>query len=132
MAEASTQQQLDQGPTTAELLRRALDDVRELARAEVELAGKELGQEARDALLAAVVTAACVALAVCAVALGVGALVVGFGGSMAAALGVAAAIVAVAGGVGFAVSVGKLPKGFLPRTRRRVASDISTMKDHLA
>ena len=44
--------------STAELIRKALADMQELARAEVALAGKELGTEARGALVSSVVLSA--------------------------------------------------------------------------
>ncbi|HEX3596557.1 MAG TPA: phage holin family protein [Polyangiaceae bacterium] len=117
---------------TAELLRKALEDVQELARAEVALAGKELGDEVRGALITAIAIAASIAVGICAVAAGVAALIVAFGGTLVAAFGTAAAILAVAAASGIALTLARLPKSFLPRTRRRVAQDITEMKDHLA
>lgn len=122
----------DDGASTAELIRQALEDVQDLARAEVALAGKELGSEARDVAIVSLVLAVSIAAGVCAIALGVGALIVGFGGTLAAALGVAAGILAIAAAVGIALALTKMPKGLLPRTRGRVAHNISEMKDHFA
>jgi hypothetical protein len=117
---------------TAELLRKALEDVQELARAEVALAGKEIGNEARDVLFTAIALSASIAVGVCAVAVGIAVLIVALGGPIVAALGVAAGLLALVAAVGVAMSLARFPKGFLPRTRRRVAEDISEMKDHFA
>ncbi len=117
---------------TAELLRKALDDVQELVRAEVALAGKELGDEARGALVTSVAISASIAVGLSAVAMGIAALIVAFGGPVVAALGCAAALLAIAAGVGIALSLTSFPKNFMPRTRRRVAEDITEMKDHFA
>ena len=117
---------------TAELIRKALSDVQELARAEVALAGKELGAEARGALFGSVVLSASVAAGIVAVALAVAALVVAFGGSVVVALFCAAGLLGVAAGVGVAVTFAQWPRRFLPGTRRRIARDIAELKDHLA
>ena len=118
--------------STAELVRKALADVQELARAEVALAGKELGTEARAALIGSVVLSATVAVGVVAVALALAAVVVAFGGSVVVALCCAAGLLAVAAGAGLAVTFAQWPKRFLPGTRRRIARDIAELKDHLA
>ncbi|HVW28220.1 MAG TPA: phage holin family protein [Polyangiaceae bacterium] len=125
-------QRPEDGESTGELLRKALEDVQNLARAEVALAGKELGSEARDVALVSLVLAVSIAASVCAVALAVGALIVGLGGTLTAALGVAAAILAVTGAGGIAVSLSKAPKTLLPRTRDRVSRNLTEMKDHFA
>jgi hypothetical protein len=118
--------------STAELIRKALDDVQELAKAEVALAGKELGAEATSTFVTAIAMSVSIAVGVCAVATGVAALIVGLGGTTVAALASAAAILAIATAIGIVTSIARSPKGFLPRTRQRVAEDISEMKDHFA
>jgi hypothetical protein len=133
MAQADTPRTAqDDGESTAELIRKALDDVQDLARAEVALAGKELGSEARDVAIVSLVLAVSIAAGVSAIALGTGALIVTFGGTIAAAFGVGAAILAIAAACGIALALTKMPKGLMPRTRGRVARDISEMKDHFA
>jgi hypothetical protein len=133
MAEPDTQRaEPGDGESTAELLRQALEDVQDLARAQVALAGKELGSEARDIAIVSLVLAASIAIGVCAIALGVGALVVAFGGTLDGALGVAAGILAIAAACGIALGITKMPRGIMPRTRGRVARDISEVKDHFA
>jgi hypothetical protein len=118
--------------STAELVRNALSDVQELARAEVALAGKELGAEARGALVSSVVWSASIAVGIVAISLALAAVVVTFGGSAVEALGWAAGLLAVATGAGLAVASAQRPKRFLPGTRRRLARDIAELKDHLA
>jgi hypothetical protein len=117
--------------STAELVRKALADMQELARAEVALAGKELGTEARGALFSSVVLSASIAAGVAAVALALAAVIVAFGGSVVVALCCAAGLLGVAGGAGLAVTFAQWPKHFLPGTRRRITRDISELKDHL-
>jgi len=118
--------------STAELVRKALVDVQELARAEVALAGKELGTEARGVLVASAVLSASVAAGVAAIALAVAAVVVAFGGTVVEAFGWASGLLGVAAGAGLAFTFARWPKRFLPGTRRRVARDIAELKDHLA
>jgi hypothetical protein len=132
MAEPDLRRATPNEESTAELIRQAIDDLRDLARAEVALAGKELGSEARDVAIVALVLAVSIAIGLCAIALGVGALVVAFGGSLEAALGIAAGVLAITSACGIALGLTKMPKGILPRTRGRVAHDISEMKDHFA
>jgi len=121
----------DDTPTT-ELLRKALADMQELARAEVALAGKELGAEARGVLVGSVLLSVSIAAGVAAIALALAAVIVAFGGSLVVALGSAAGLLGVAAGGGLAVTFAQVPKRFLPRTRRRIARDVAEMKDHLA
>jgi hypothetical protein len=118
-------------PSTAELLRKALADVQELARAEVALAGRELGAEAKATLFTSVALSATIGVAVAACATGIGALVAALGGTLAASLGTVAAVLALVAGIGLALSLGWWPKALLPRTRRRIGDDIAQLKDHL-
>jgi uncharacterized membrane protein YqjE len=119
-------------PSTADLIRKALGDMQELARAEVALAGKELGAEAKATLFTSVALSATIAVGVVAVAVGVGALVAAFGGTTVAAFACTAGVLSIAAGIGLAMSLAQWPKGLLPRTRRRLGEDISQLKDHLA
>ena len=121
----------DEAPT-AELVSRALSDMRELARVEVALAVKEVETEARSAVIAAVIGSASIAAMLVAIALALGAVIAGLGGSVVEALGWAAVVFAVAAGVGLAVTYAELPKHRFLGTRRRIARDIAQLKDHLA
>jgi len=118
--------------STAELIRAALEDVRDLARAEVALAGKELGTEVRDIAVVSLVAAASIAIGVCAAALAVAALIINYGGTLVAAFGTAAGLLAIVAAGGVVLSVARAPRGLLPRTRDRVAQNISQVKDHFA
>lgn len=118
--------------STAELIRKALADMQELARAEVALAGKELGTEARGAIVGSIGLSVSIATGVAAVALAVAAVVVAFGGSVVMALCSAAGLLGVIAGVGLVITFAQWPKRFLPGTRRRIARDIAELKDHLA
>lgn len=121
----------DEAPT-AELVSRALSDMRELARVEVALAVKEVETEARNAVIAVVIGLSSIAAALVAIALGVGTLIAALGGSVVEAFGWAAVAFTVLAGIGLAVTYAELPKRLLPGTRRRIAGDISQLKDHLA
>jgi hypothetical protein len=131
-SETSRAEQLESGESTAQLIRQALEDVEALARAEVGLASKELANEARDVAIVSLVLAVSIASGVVAIALGVAALVIRFGGTLDAAFGVAAGVLAITAACGIALGLTKMPKGILPRTRGRVARNISEMKDHFA
>src|SRR5262249_23142754 len=95
MAEPDVRSAAPDEESTGELSPQAIDDLRYLARAEVALAGKERGSEARDVAIVSLVLAVSIAVGLCAIALGVGALVVAFGGSIVAAFGVAAGVLAI-------------------------------------
>jgi MFS family permease len=125
------QEQPDEAPT-AELVSRALSDMRELARVEVALAVKEVETEARGAVIAIIVGSASIAAMLVAIALGLGAIITGLGGSVVEALGWSAGVFAVAAGIGLAVTYAELPKHPLLGTRRRIAGDLAQLKDHLA
>ena len=121
---------LDETPT-ADLVRKAFSDFQELARSEAALAGEELGGEVRTAVITAVVISASVALGVGSVALSVAALIIAYGGTPLSALACAAALLGIAAVSGVAVSVGRRPKSFLPKTRLRLARDFADLKDHI-
>ena len=121
---------LDEAPT-AELVKKAFSDFRELARAEAALAGEELETEVRAAVVTAVVMSAAIAVGVVSIAISIAALVVSNGGSALAAFACAAALLGIAAVVGIAVGLARLPKSFLPKTRLRLARDVADVKDHL-
>jgi hypothetical protein len=121
---------MEEAPT-ADLVRKAFSDFRELARAEAALAGEELGTEARAAVVTAVVVSAAIALGVASIAISVAAVVLSNGGSTLAALVWAAALLGIGAVTGIAVGLARWPKSFLPRTRMRLARDIAEVKDHI-
>lgn len=117
--------------STADLVREALDEAKELVRLEVELAKSEMTEELHEAKMAAVgfaVGAAFMVLALCLLSV---ALVLALGGTAIIALAVAGGFVMVAG-AGALFGYSKLPKKPLERTRNRVTGDIKSLKEHLA
>jgi Flp pilus assembly protein TadB len=116
--------------STIELARRALDEARQLARAEAELAKQDLRAEVRDALHAARDLAIAYACAVLVLASLVTALAVG---AEHAAIAVAAAcaflvVGAILGALGYKAA----PKHALGPTRRRLSDDVHQLKQHVA
>lgn len=121
---------LEEAPT-AELVKGAFDEARELIRLEVELAKAEVKEDARSAARAAVgfgiaAAAVLVMLSVLAVAL-----VFALGATAIAALAVAGGILVIAV-IAAAIAYGVLPKEPLERTRHRLESDVKQLKEHLA
>lgn len=117
--------------STADLVREALDEAKELVRIEVELAKNEVEKEIADAKTAAVgfgiaAGAGIVVLSVLAMAL-----VLALGGTALVALGVAAVFAAIAGGVGY-WAYARLPKRPLEKTRRRIVGEVGELKEHIA
>lgn len=116
---------------TAELVRGAIAEARELVKLEVELARDEVRGEVKQLQSSAVgfgvgAVAALLSLAMLGVAL-----VLSLGGTPLAALGVAVGLLVVAGasaGFGYA----RLPRKPLDRTRRRLRADVLELKEHLA
>lgn len=116
--------------STADLVREALDEAKELVRLEVELAKNEVSQEIAEAKMAAIgfaVGGAFVLLTLCLLAM---ALVLALGGTALIALMVAGAFLIVAG-IGAFFGWSLLPKKPLAATRQRVTGDLKSLKEHL-
>jgi len=117
--------------STADLVREALDEAKELVKIEVELAKGEIEKELRQAKRAAIgfgiaAGAAIVALSVFAVAI-----VLALGATPVAALLVGGMLSVVAGVAGFVAYV-TLPRKPLERTRHRLKTDMNQLKEHIA
>lgn len=117
--------------STADLVRAALDEAKELVRIEVALAKDEVKAEVNGVKRAAIFFAVATAGALVFLSMLGVALVFALGATAPAALGVAAGfllITAVAAYVGWST----LPKKPLDRTRQRLQSDVNQLKEHIA
>jgi uncharacterized membrane protein YqjE len=113
------------------LLKKAVDDMRELVRLEVSLARGEVSEQLARGKTAAIAFAATAVLAIAAFTLLVVALAFAVTptwiGSLIAA-GILLAIAATAAAIGWI----KLPKDPLAQTRRRLDNDVKELKEHAA
>ncbi len=119
---------LDEVPIP-ELISRALTEVKDLARVEIELAKEDVRSEAKGAVRAAIGFGVGAAAGILAVGLLLLALVLAVGSAPWVPLLLAAgfAVLAAAGG---AVGYAWLPKAPLEPTRRRLVSDVDHLKEH--
>ncbi len=117
--------------STAELVRDTIAEAKELVKLEVALAKNEVKEEVKQLEHSAIafgvsLVAALIFLSMLAVAI-----VLALGGTPLAAIGVGvgfAVLASITGYVGYA----KLPKKPLDKTRRRLASDVHQLKEHVA
>lgn len=117
--------------STADLVREALDEAKELARIELELAKEDVKEElvqVKRAAIGAGVAAGASVLVLCLLAM---ALVFALGGTAVVALAVAGGFV-VLGGLAAGIAYGMLPKSPLEKTRSRLQSDVNQLKEHIA
>jgi hypothetical protein len=115
--------------SASQLVREALDDMRVLARAEVQLAKEDVREDLRRVEGAAIGFGAAAACALLVLVLLIVALVLAIGPSAIAALLVAAGFLGlgvVAGAVGYAA----MPRKPLDRTRQRLGTDVRELKEH--
>jgi uncharacterized membrane protein YqjE len=121
---------LDEG-STADLVREAMYEAKELVRLEVELAKEELKEELQPVKRASIlfgVAFAATALALCMLAV---ALVLALGGTAIVALAIAGGAMGVSG-VGTLIGYRMLPKSMFEKTRNRLQNDANQLKEHLA
>ena len=117
--------------STADLVREAMDEAKELVRLEVALAKEEVKEELAQVQHAAIslgIAAGASVIVLCLLAV---ALVLALGGTALAALGVAGGFLVVAGIAGYA-GYGMLPKNPLEKTRHRLENDVNQLKEHIA
>jgi hypothetical protein len=116
--------------STMQLVTRAVEDARELARAEIALAKQDVRAEVTAALRGARELAIAYGCTVLGVALIVAAISIDIGrGAVALFAGIVAIVAAgILGGLGYAA----LPKRPLESTRRRITDDIDRVKEHVA
>jgi uncharacterized membrane protein YqjE len=117
--------------STADLVREAMDEAKELVRLEVELAKEEVKEEIQHAKHAAISIGVALAAAVIVLCLLAVALVLALGGTPLAALLVAAGFLVVAG-VAAWIGYGMIPKSPLEKTRHRLENDVNQLKEHIA
>jgi uncharacterized membrane protein YqjE len=116
---------------TADLVRGALDEARELVRIEIEIAKSEVHREVQRAKHAAIALGLAAAAAILVVSSLVLAAVLARGGRPEVAL-VAAAVFLVLG-AGFALAgYTMMPKTPLGHTRKTLESDVRQLKEHIA
>jgi uncharacterized membrane protein YqjE len=121
---------LDEG-STADLVREAMYEAKELVRLEVELAKEELKEELQPVKRASIlfgVAFAATALALCMLAV---ALVLALGGTAIVALAIAGGAMGVSG-AGTWIGYRMLPKSIFDKTRHRLQDDANQLKEHLA
>lgn len=121
---------LEDAPT-ADLVKETFAEAKELVKLEVELAKNEIKEEVKQLEHSAIafgvsLVAALIFLSMLAVAI-----VLALGGTPLAAIGVGVAFAVIAGVTGY-VGYAKLPKKPLDKTRRRLASDVHHLKEHVA
>jgi hypothetical protein len=117
--------------STAELVKEAMDEGRELIRLEVALAKEEVKAELKQVQHAAIsmgVAAACALMVLCLLSV---ALVLALGGTAVVALLVALAFLVV-GGLAAFLGYGMLPKRPMEKTRHRFENDVNQLKEHIA
>jgi len=117
--------------STADLVREALDEAKELVKIEVALAKDEAKKELQQAKHAAIGFGVALALALVVLSLLAVSIVLALGGTAVAALGVAAVFL-VLGGVAGYVAWSMLPKKPLDHTVARVKRDVNQLKEHIA
>lgn len=117
--------------STADLVREALDEAKELVRLEIEIAKNEVEKEIAQAKKAAVGFGVALAAGVLVLCLLAVALVLALGGTPLAALGVAGGLLVVGAIAAFA-GYSVLPKKPLEVTRHRLKSDVTQLKEHIA
>ncbi len=117
--------------STADLVREALDEAKELVRLEVAIAKDEVKKEMKQAKAAAIAFGVALAAALVMLSLLAVAIVLAAGGTVVAALIVAAAFLVVAG-AGAAAGYAAVPKKPLDHTLSNVKRDVTQLKEHIA
>jgi uncharacterized membrane protein YqjE len=115
---------------TSELLRQILDETRELVRIESRLAREEVRDDLLQLKAVAIFGSAALVLALTAISTLVMAVVLGLGGTAIIALA-AAAVLLLAAAVSGGLAYQKLPKMPLQRTRDRLKSEVTQLKEHV-
>ncbi len=117
--------------STADLVREAMDEAKELVRLEVELAKEEVKEELVQAKHAAISFGIALGASVIVLCLLAMALVLALGGTAVVALCVAAGFMVI-GGIAAWVGYGMVPKSPLGKTRHRLENDVNQLKEHIA
>ena len=117
--------------STADLVREALDEAKELVRIEIELAKNEVQVEIGQAKKAAIGFGIAAGAGIVFLSLLGVALVLALGGTALVALAVAGVMALIAGVAGY-LAYAAVPKTPLERTRHRLKSDVTELKEHIA
>jgi uncharacterized membrane protein YqjE len=125
----STGGALDSVPTT-ELMRQVLDETKELVRIEARLARDEIQGDLLQLESAAIFGGVALLLAVLTLSTLVVAIILALGGAASVAFVVAAALLLGASGLAF-LAYQRVPKPPLARTRARIESDVTQLKEHI-
>jgi uncharacterized membrane protein YqjE len=125
----STGGALDAVPTT-ELMRQILDETKELVRLETRLARDEIQGDLLQLKSAAIFGGVALLLAVLTLSTLVVAVILALGGAASVAFVVAAALLLGASGLAF-LAYQRAPKPPLARTRARIESDVTQLKEHI-
>lgn len=125
----STGSPLDEVPTT-ELMRQVLEETKELVRLETNLARDELQGDLVQLKSAAIFGGAALLCALLTLATLLVAVILALGASAAVAL-IAAAVMLLAAAALAALAYQRVPKPPLARTRERLKSDVSQLKEHI-
>ncbi len=115
---------------TGELVRQILEETKELVRLESKLARQEVRDDLLQLRSAAILLTAAAVLANIVLSTLVLALVFALGGTAVVAL-IAALVLAAAGAVLALLAYKKLPKEPLHRTRARLKSEVTQLKEHI-
>jgi hypothetical protein len=116
---------------TAELIREALDETRDLVRLEVALAREELKAEIAHAKLSGISLGSAAAAAVSAFTMFLVAIALAFRWSWLAALIIGVILLFLSGAMGFAGWI-TLPKRPMTQTRERLESDLRQLRERVA
>jgi uncharacterized membrane protein YqjE len=116
---------------TAELVRRALEETKELVRLEVKLAQEEVRQDVLRLKRTALFAALAALFLVLVVSTLVVALILALGGSPGSALFVAAILLGLTVALGVA-AYKAFPSNPLGRTRQRLRADVKQLKEHVS
>jgi uncharacterized membrane protein len=117
--------------STAELLKGAMEEARELVRLEIALAKDEVREDLNRMRRAAVSLGVALLASLIALCLLAVALVLALGATAVAALLVAAAFVVMSGSAAL-IGYGMVPKPPLEKTRNRLLYDVNQLKEHIA
>lgn len=117
--------------STADLVRSALDETRELVRVEVQIAKSELQQELQRSKHAAIAFGISSTAGVLVLCMALLALVLALGATPLVALIVAGALLVVGGAAGIA-GRSLMPKSLLGQTKDRLKGDVRRLREHIA
>ena len=117
--------------STADLVKEAMDEAKELVRLEVALAKEEVKEELKEVEHAAISLGVAAGASLIVLSLLAVAIVLAVGGTALAALIVAGCFLVIAGVAAY-LGYGLLPKKPMEKTRHRLENDVNQLKEHIA